>query len=182
MLHRLPPQQDPRDTLRDRLVRDYVRALDTGDDDAIDSLLNAAIEDPALDARFSDIDRALLEVDGIPSAQAAADVDALVQRHLTPQPDPSGPVTVGDVAASLKAARRVPHGDDAYNDALLSSTVATPHTFRSTDVEALLIEIVNPPSDDYVDAFASETARLILASSDAPALLAARSTRRPPSS
>ncbi|MEO1074393.1 MAG: hypothetical protein AAFX41_00290, partial [Bacteroidota bacterium] len=157
---------------------DYARALDEGDNETVDRILSAALDDPALDALLSDVDRAFLEAEGLPSAQAAAEVEAAVQRNLAPTATDTAPLTVGRVAASLKANGRVPTSAHDYNEALLSSTALPPRTYRASDVEALLTEIAPAPTEDYVDAFSSETARLSLASQPAPARLAARSIRR----
>lgn len=179
MLHRLPPQNDSRETVRNRLVHDYIRALDAGNDDAIDRILDAAVEDPQLDALLSDVDRSLLEDHGLPSAQTDAEVHRTVQLHLTPVADASDPATVGRVAAALKASGRLSAAARDYNATLLTDTTPLPNTFRNSHYTALLTEIASPPPPEYVDAFVSQAGRLVVAAPSAPSLLAARSTRRP---
>lgn len=177
-LHRLPSPHDAREIERDRLVLDYLRALDAGNDDAIDRILDAAAADPVLDQRLCDADRALLEAEGLSSAQAATEVDALAQRHLAPPDAPDTPLTVGRVAASLKANGRVPADAHDYNEALLHETPALPSTPRASLIERLLGEIASTPPASYVKAFKREAGRLLASVTPTSARLAARSTRR----
>lgn len=135
----------------------YVRALDSADVDDLALIFEAAEADPELDRLIEEINQAIHEeADLGPLATEARLVHALLRRHL-----PSGfvdkmetePLTVGDVAARLTAARRVPAEDRGTHQGLLVSDLPLPAHLTRTAVQGLAKGIAARLSDRYWQRF-----------------------------
>lgn len=133
--------QDPQSTpTREQQILRYVQALDEGDADTLATLLAAAETDPELDRLVSEANQEVYEAAGLgPLAADAERVRELLRQHL-PSGFPEaaqGPVTVGEVAARLVAARQVPEPDRAAVDSLLGSSQRVPPQLDRETVRAL---------------------------------------------
>lgn len=167
---------------REQLIFRYIRALDQDDDDAIASVLEAALEDPELASILDEVDCALLEEAGFPSAVDKATVAALAERHLGGLDESTpAPLTVGHVAARLKDRNRVPVGAEAINEQLLTCAELVPSILTVAVVENMLHRLGAAAYPGYVRAFRNEAVRLAMSRSQGPARIAARSRRRPKS-
>jgi hypothetical protein len=138
---------------REQLVLRYIRALDEGNADGIDSVLAAAEHDPALDRLIAEVNQEVYEQAALsPLAPDAATVRALLRRHLPsafPEPDHDAPPTIGEIAARLVAERRVPEADQVASQGLLASTRPLPARLTRAGISALATEVGAALSERY---------------------------------
>jgi hypothetical protein len=129
---------------REVAVDRYILAFDQGDLETIAEIVAQAVDDPELDRRLIGINAALHAEFGLqPIEEQGRLVRRLAYRYLpsgVPAPDePPRPVTVGEVAASLKAdhakGHPLPPGGAAANERLLTSDVPIPNLTTSPDTE-----------------------------------------------
>lgn len=138
---------------RERLIYQYVRALDRGDADGIAAVLQAALDDPELDRVIEEIHLSYQE-----ELQLTPVVtDAEIVRELVRKCLPSSfeedledtPLTVGEVAARLKADRGVLPADQEANRFLLCSTETLPALLSIQEVKKLAERLGVQASDRY---------------------------------
>ncbi|MFQ5568237.1 MAG: hypothetical protein ACE5G0_01095 [Rhodothermales bacterium] len=178
----MPTNLDKRELEREQLIFRYIRALDRDDDEVIETVLEAALDDHEFAARLDEVDRALLDEAGFPSAVDKATVTALAEHHLGGLDESTlTPLTVGHVAARLKDRNRVPVGAEAINEQLLTCAELVPSILTAASAEDLLHGLGVATHSAYTRAFRNESARLAMSRSQGPARIAARSRRRPKS-
>lgn len=126
---------------REALIQRYARAVDAGDMETIDLVLQAAEGDPELDRLVSEVNQEVHDVAGLGRlAHDAAVVRALLRQHLPSgfaEEQPATPVTVGEVAARLVADRSLPPADRETGRGLLGSSVTLPADLSRARVEQL---------------------------------------------
>ncbi|MFN3650411.1 MAG: hypothetical protein ACK47B_12610 [Armatimonadota bacterium] len=123
------------DTLRrERLAYRYVRALDRGDLEDVEAVLEAAMDDPLLSHALSEIDLAYQdELSLVPAPADVRLVRELLRKHFNSAGSDEAeeelaeePLTVSDVAVRLQHEKRVPAGDREANRRLLGSHLVVP--------------------------------------------------------
>jgi hypothetical protein len=176
-----PVDQD--NILREKLIYRYVQAVDQGDLEEIAAVLEAALDDPELDRIITEIDLAYQEEEKLmPIAQEAQLVRELLHEHLpsafvTEEVDDK-PLTVGEVAARLKANRKVPVADEKTNRLLLRSSVPIPTWLNARVIQKLAEELGVTASKRFWQMFKDTAITLNMGRSHSQAqLLAAREER-----
>lgn len=155
----MPQHNDNKSSLlREKLIYQYVTALDEGDLDAIAPVLEAAIEDPELEQAIAEINLAYQEEEGIaPAADDARLVRELLRKHLTSTRETpvetSKPLTVGDVASRLQDDPKLSPEDRHIVESLLDFTVELPASLGMPDVKKLGDELGIKASDRFWQAF-----------------------------
>ena len=178
----MPSKLTKHELERERLIFRYIRALEQDDEEDLALVLEAALEDPELATTLDEVDRALLEEAGLPSAVEKETVATLAELHLgSLDAGTSAPLTIGHVAARLKDRNRIPIGSENTNKLLLTLDEVIPSELTVATVESLLRKTGIVFSSAYARAFRTEAVRLSMSRSEGPARIAARSRRRPKS-
>lgn len=174
---------DQETILREKLIYRYVQAMDRGDVDEIAAVLEAALDDPELDRIITEIDLAYQEEEQLtPIAQDAELVRKLLREHLpsafeTEESDDK-PLTVGEVAARLKADRKVPIADEETNRLLLTSSKTIPTWLSGKAIKKLAEELGVTASKRFWQMFKDTAITLNMGRSHSQTqLLAAREER-----
>jgi DNA-binding phage protein len=155
----MPQHNDNKSSLlREKLIYQYVTALDEGDLDAIAPVLEAALEDPELEQAITEINLAYQEEEGIaPTADDARLVRELLRKHLTSAfetpVETSKPLTVGDVASRLRDESKLSPEDRHIVESLLDFTVELPASLGMPAVKKLGDELGIKASDRFWQAF-----------------------------
>ena len=176
-------QANQHNILREKLIYRYVQAMDQGDVEEIAAVLEAALDDPELDRIITEIDLAYQEEEKlIPIAQEAQLVKALIREHLPSafqaEEVEEGPLTVGEVAARLKADRKVPVADEKANRLLLGSSISVPTWLNAKVIKKLAEELGVTASKRFWRVFKDTAITLNMGRSHSQAqLLAAREER-----
>lgn len=167
----------------ERQLLRYVEALDRGDADVVASVLEAALGDPKLDRAVSEVDRALLEEAGLPSAVDVQTVKEVAERTLgqaTADADSSTvPVTAGDVAAQLKSTGRIPSGEEDSNERVLRKDDPIPDALTLNAAFRFLEKVGEEVSEMYARAFREAALWMRTGRSAHQVKMAAREERRP---
>lgn len=138
---------------RDRMILHYVRALDSGNAEELEIILEAALTDPELDQAIEEINCAYQDELQISSTATDAQViQALVRKHFPSTFDDDledQPLTVGEIAARLQADRRVPLPDQETNRRLLTSKEFLPAWLSIQAIQQLAKQLKVQASDRY---------------------------------
>jgi len=168
------------ETLEKTIYR-YVEALDRAELETIAGVLDLATNNPELSRAIAEINLAMQdEMELTPLATDAGIVRTLIHKHL--QSAESGEekdvvLTVGEVAAKLKAERRVPFTDEKVNNLLVNSQEALP-AFLSLEATKLIgTELGVKASDRFWRAFRDAAITLSMGRGRETQLLAARRQR-----
>lgn len=175
--------QNKEQQLRQRWIDRYVRALDQGDADALEAVLDATLDDPELSAALDEIHQTYLEEAGIPTASDTAHTVArLAHQHLAAvaaqEERQAASPTVGEVAALLMAERQVAPQDEAVNRALLQIDRPLPLDLTVPTLATLFAEIGVRASRHYLRAFKDKALWLEMSRSENRLRLAAREQDR----
>lgn len=174
---------DQIDFVRTQAIHRYVDALDRGDIDGIDQVLEAAMHDSELSRIIEEINLEYQDQDQLtPIAADAQLVRDLLQQHLSSafdinEPDET-PLTVGQVAARLHAERRVPVADQEANRRLVVSSVPLPTWLSAQAVRQLAMELGVAASDRFWRMFRDTAITLGMGQSHKSAQLAAAREER----
>jgi Zn-dependent peptidase ImmA (M78 family) len=128
---------------REKAAYEYVRALDEGDLEAVVAIVQSALEDPELGMILAEIDAAYADEELLVPTADAERVRDLARHYLTSaltadETDrPEAPLTVGEVAARLKADRRLGPTDVAATGRLLTRSVPVPPRLSARAVSEL---------------------------------------------
>lgn len=172
---------------RDQAIDHYMQALDQGDIDTVEAILDQAAYDPELDRLLHEVNTALYVEDGLDtfvtnaervrslarqhlqSAFADAEVEAMIER----------PLTVSDVVARLQANRQIAPLDQEASRQLLGSGVELPDEITTRTISELARCIGVAASEQFWRVFREAAIMLGLGHSHAQAhLAAAREQRR----
>lgn len=168
---------------REKLIYRYIQAMDRGDVEEIAAVLEAALDDPELDRIITEIDLAYQEEEQLtPIAQDAELVRKLIREHLSSafqtEESDDKPLTVGEVAARLKADRKVPEADEETNRLLLTSSKSIPTWLSGKAIKKLAEELGVTASKHFWRVFKDTAITLNMGRSHSQAqLLAAREER-----
>jgi hypothetical protein len=179
----MPRNYVDKDFERERLVHQYIQALDQGDTDAIAVVLEAALDDPELDRIIEEIHLSYQEELQLPSTITDAEVvRELVHKYLPSafkeQEVENELLTVGEVAAYLQAKGRILAIDKEANVSLLNSTVALPEELNVQAIKQLASELGIKASDRYWRSFRDTAIALEMGRGQMEAqLMAARKKR-----
>lgn len=172
---------------RDRSVERYILALERGDFDAVAAILDEAAMDPELDRLLAEVDAALHAEAGLTiRADDAKTVRALLFRHLPSafvEPE-TGPPTVGDVAARLRAdhasgQQPLLPGDLSANDQLLGNRTVLAGRLTPRVIRQLTAPLGVQASDRYWELFRRAAVELGIAREGAGYHQAAARPRSP---
>jgi hypothetical protein len=171
------------DILREKLIYRYVQAMDQGDVEEIAVVLEVALDDLELDRIITEIDLAYQEEEQlIPIAQEAQLVRELLRQHLPSafmaEEADNKPLTVGEVAARLKADGKVPPPDEETNRLLLTNSKSIPTWLSGKAIKKLAEELGVTASKHFWQMFKDTAITLNMGRSHSQAqLLAAREER-----
>ncbi len=176
-------QTDQDTVLREKLIYRYVQAMDQGDVEEIAVVLEAALDDPKLDQIITEIDLAYQEEENLmPMAQEAQLVRDMIREHLPSafkiEENEDRPLTVGEVAAQLKADRNVSEADEKTNRLLLASSRSIPAWLSGKAIKKLAEELGVTASKHFWRTFKETAVLLNIGRTHSQAqLLAAREER-----
>jgi hypothetical protein len=167
---------------RQKAIYRYVQALDQSDLETIATILDLAVNDPELDRAIIEINQHIEEEENLTSfAEKAEIVRNLVRTHLPSAFEPNKPVdsplTVGEVAARLKAEQLVPFTDQEANEQLLNVSHPLPAWLNMQAVQQLAVGLQVTASERYWRAFRDAAIMLGMGRSHQSQLLAAREER-----
>lgn len=169
--------------LRDRHLYRYVQALDRADPDALANVLEAALDDPDLSTAIEEIHQAVLEEAEASIETAGQTVARLAEHHLgaaaRQQNRQEASLTLGDVAAHLKAQRRVSAAATVANDRLIQNTHPLPLGLTVPMLRRLLAEQDIELDKVHLRALRDAALELSRISSATSYRLAARKENRP---
>ncbi len=169
-------------TAREKAIYRYVEALDQGDADTVAAVLDLALNDLELDQAIAEVNLAIQEEEQLaPLAADAEIVRDLIRTHLRSTRE-SGeaedqPLTVGEVAAQLKAERRVPFPDEGANNYLLTNSRPLPAQLSAQTIKRLATDLGVRASDRFWRVFRDTAIMLGMGRSQQAQLLAAREER-----
>jgi hypothetical protein len=176
------------DKERDQTIDRYLQALDQGDIDTIETILDQAASDPALDRLIHEVNVALYVEDGLDAFVTDAEkVRTLARQHLRSafvdetevEAIIECPLTVGDVVARLQADRQIALSDQEASRTLLGSGVELPDEITTRTISELARCIGVAASEQFWRVFRETAIMLGLGHSNAQAhLAAAREQRR----
>jgi hypothetical protein len=171
------------DLERDSLVMQYLEALEEGDIELVTTILAKTEQDEKLAYLIEQAELALAkEEDLAPEADTAKKVRDLVNKHLTStfENEQAGlsnslnPLTIGEVAAKLKAKGKLAPVFVPINEKLLKNTTALPQTLSWQAILKLAQTLKISASDPYWRQFQQTAIGLGVARSHDQAQLAAR--------
>ena len=110
------------------LIYRYVQALDSGNLDEIEMVLQAAQKDAELDHLVSEINGEYITELGLtPIDETAAQVRKMVERYFTQEESEDvSPLTVGDVAARMAGNQELPRSQRELSKTLLKNPFVLP--------------------------------------------------------
>jgi hypothetical protein len=174
---------------RDLAVFQYIEALEAGDLSRVEAILLQADADPELFRLIQDVDWALAEEEGLlPQTSNALKIHQLIEQHLTSTfareqenlANSAKPLTVGEVAARLKAGNKLPPAFREVNERLLKNTTSLPLDLNWMSLLALSRNLGIEISELYWKQFFQTAVALGLARSHDQAKLAARERKTGP--
>ncbi|MBD2001410.1 hypothetical protein H6G00_33260 [Leptolyngbya sp. FACHB-541] len=144
--------------LRERLIYQYVTALDEGDLESLTPVLEAAIDDPELEQAIADINIAYQEEEHLTFTTTDAElVRQLLRKHLSSafeeQISNTTPLTTSDVAHSLKDDPKVLSIDKPALERLQKISVTLPTTLGLPSLKQLAKDIEIEASDRFWQLF-----------------------------
>ncbi len=173
---------------RDQAIDRYMQALDQGDMDTVEAILDQAAYDPELDRLLHEVNTALYVEDGLDTFVTNAEqVRSLARQHLRSafvdetevEAMIERPLTVGDVVARLQANRQIAPPDQEASRKLLGSGVELPDEITTRTISELARHIGVAASEQFWRMFREAAIMLGLGHSHAQAhLAAAREQRR----
>jgi len=172
----------------DQTIDRYIQALDQGDIDTVEAILDQAASDPALDRLIHEVNAALYVEDGLDVfATDAEKVRTLARQHLRSAfvDEAEGeaaierPLTVGDVVARLQADRKIALPDQEAGRMLQGSVEELPDEMTTRTIRELARRLGVAASEQFWRVFREAAIMLSLSHSHAQAhLAAAREQRR----
>jgi|SRR5438132_3961104 len=173
---------------RDQAIDRYMQALDQGDIDTVEAILNQAAYDPELDRLLHEVHIALYVEDGLDTFVTNAEqVRSLARQHLRSafvdeaevEAMIERPLTVGDVVARLQANRQLALPDQEASRQLLGSGIELPDELTTRTISELARRLGVAASEQFWRVFREAAIMLGLGYSQAQAhLAAAREQRR----
>lgn len=173
---------------RDQAIDHYMQALDQGDIDTVEAILDQAAYDPELDRLLHEVNTALYVEDGLDTFVTNTErVRSLARQHLQSafvdeaevEAMIERPLTVGDVVARLQANRQIAPSDQEASRQLLGSGVELPDEITTRTISDLARRIGVAASEQFWRVFREAAIMLGLGHSHAQAhLVAAREQRR----
>lgn len=169
-------------TVREKAIYRYVEALDQGDADTVAAVLDLALNDPELDQAIAEVNLAIQDEEQLaPLAADAKIVRDLIHTHLRSALESreaeDQPLTVGEVAARLKAERRVPFPDEEANNYLLTNSRPLPAQLSAQTIKQMATDLGIRASDRFWRVFRDMAIMLGMGRSHKAQLLAAREER-----
>jgi hypothetical protein len=172
----------------DQTIDRYIQALDQGDIDTVEAILNQAASDPVLDRLIHEVNTALYVEDGLDSFVTDAEqVRTLARQYLQSafaneaeiEPVIERPLMVGDVVARLEADRQIALPDQEASRMLLGSVEKLPDEITTRTIRELAGRLGVAASEQFWRVFREAAIMLGLSHSHAQAhLAAAREQRR----
>jgi hypothetical protein len=172
----------------DQTIDRYIQALDQGDIDAVEAILEQAASDPVLDRLIHEVNAALYVEDGLDTFETDAEqVRTLARQHLQSaflnaveaEEVIERPLTVGDVVARLQADRQIALPDQEASRVLLGSGEELPDEITTRTIRELAGRLGVAASEQFWRVFREAAIMLGLSHSHAQAhLAAAREQRR----
>jgi hypothetical protein len=139
---------------RQKAIQRYVRAIDKGDLEEIINVLDQATTDPALDLMLVEINQAVEQEEGLTVfAKDTVFVRQLIHQHfnsdiMSDEPDVQ-PLTIGEVAARMQAARNVPTTDQSIHKTLLHFSTPLPEFLNIQAIRKLATELQVDASEKF---------------------------------
>jgi hypothetical protein len=176
-------QEQNKEQMRERWIHRYVQALDRGDAESIEAVLEAALEDLELSEAIDNINLAYLEEVGVPAfSNAAQTVRELAQKHLASpaaqQERMAFVPTIGEVAAQLQVQRLVHPEDENINSRLLQNQRPIPLDLTTNNLLDLFAELGVHAGRRYVRAFKDTAIWLDMSRNHSQIKIAAREQNR----
>jgi hypothetical protein len=166
----------------DQTINRYIQALDQGDIDTIEAILDQAASDPVLDRLIHEVNAALYVEDGLDTFETDAEqVRTLARKHLQSaflnaveaEAVIERPLTVGDVVARLQADRQIALPDQEASRMLLGSGEELPDEITTRTIRELGRRLGVTASERFWRVFREAAIMLGLSHSHAQAHLAA---------
>lgn len=167
---------------RDQIIDRYLQALDQGDIEGIETVLDQAAHDPSLDRMIHEVNAALYSEEGLDVFTASIEtVRVLARQHLHSAfanetemtADIERSLTVGEVVARLQADRQIAADDQEASRKLLNSRVELPEEISIRAISDLARRIGVAASERFWGTFREAAIMLGLGHSQAQARLAA---------
>jgi hypothetical protein len=171
----------------DQTIDRYIQALDQGDIDTIEAILDQAAFDPVLGRLIHEVNAALYVEDELDTFEIDAEqVRTLARQHLqnaflnTVEADRviERPLTVGDVVARLQADRKIALPDHEASRMLLGSVEELPDEVTTRTIRELAGRLGVAASEQFWRVFREAAIMLGLSHSHAQAYLAAAREQR----
>jgi hypothetical protein len=175
------PNDYERATLREKAIYRYVEALDRAELEIVADVIGLAIDDPELSQAIIEVNSAFQqEMQLTPLSADAEIVRTLIHEHLRSGElahNENLPLTVGEVAAKLKADRRVPFTEERVNDLLLNNQQPLPASLSFEATKQIGRDLGIDASDRFWRAFRDAAITLSMGRGRESQLLAARIQR-----
>jgi hypothetical protein len=175
------PNDHERATLREKAIYRYVEALDRAELEIVAEVIGLAIDDPELSQAIIEVNSAFQqEMQLTPLSADAEIVRTLIHEHLRSGElahNENLPLTVGEVAAKLKADRRVPFTEERVNHLLLNNQQPLPALLSFEATKQIGKDLGIDASDRFWRAFRDAAITLSMGRGRESQLLAARIQR-----
>jgi hypothetical protein len=142
------------DLIRHKAVQNYISALDNGNLDEIQLVIEQAVDDPILDQMLVEINQAVEQEEGLTVfAKDATLVSQLVNKHFDSNDGADEfneqLLTVGEVAARMQADRNIPPSDQSAHKILLNLSTQLPEFLNIQAVRKLAVQLQVNASDKF---------------------------------